>query len=278
MKIISFILFIICSMQSFAKEQINNIPLSNVLLPHTDGGPLVEKLLAVDKAKAEQIFQAGMLSCNSSCVTPFATILGTADDAIGYSNCKSTCVKAEYSFMNLNTKAISIHQSNPNDKQLHYVGVIYQCVEYARRWWMLNQGITFGSIDSAFEILYLTEGKNIYTNKSFPLARSINGSATKPPSRGDLIIYGADRSNPNWRHGHVAVVVDVDLKLGLVSIAEENYNNKPWLNPKAFSRQLRLYKIGPYYRLLDVAPEQIENPTGASISGWIYPLNPQSEL
>jgi hypothetical protein len=176
--------------------------------------------------------------------------------------------------MDLATKQVSIHSSNPNKKSLHYIGVIHQCVEYARKWWMLNQGITFGSIDSAFEILYLTEAKNIYTNEQFPLARSINGSATIPPKRGDLIIYAADRNNPKWRHGHVAVVVESDLKSGLVSIAEENYDNKPWQNPIAYSRQLRLFKVGAYYTLLDISPEQVVNASGATISGWIYPLNP----
>ena len=248
---------------------------NDIQLPNTDGGPLIAKLEAVSKQESKRVFEIGKKSCDNDCISKFGETLGEVDGAIAYSNCKSTCIKSEYSFMNLKTKQISIHSSDPNDDTLHYIGVIHQCVEYARKWWMINQGITFGSIDSAFEILYLTEGKNIYNNITFPLARSINGSAKKPPTRGDLIIYGADRNNPNWRHGHVAVVVNVDLTKGLVDIAEENYNNKPWLETKAYSRQLRLFKIGEYYRLLDISPDQIENVTGATISGWIYPLNRQ---
>jgi len=243
----------------------------NVVLPNTDGGPLIAKLAPVSKQQGQKLYEIGKKSCDDNCVTSFGKVLGEVDGVIAYSNCKSTCTKPEYSFMNLATKEISIHSSNPKDDKFHYIGVIHQCVEYARKWWMLNRGITFGSIDSAFEILYLTDAKNIYDNTRFPLARSINGSAKKPPARGDLIIYGADRNNPNWRHGHVAVVINVNLQSGVVAIAEENYNNQPWLKPKSYSRQLRLFKVGEYYSLLDVSPNQIENATGATISGWIYP-------
>jgi len=241
-------------------------------LPNTDGGPLVSKLAAVDSETAKQLSETGAKACNNSCVSPFASILGKADGVIAYSNCQSTCIKPEYSFLNLKTKEITRHTTAPKNQQLVFVGVIYQCVEYARRWWMLNKGISFGSIDSAFEILYLTEAKNIYSNKTFPLARSINGSAKRPPQRGDLVVYAADRSNPLWRHGHVAVVVDVDLKAGEVFVAEENYNNKAFLNADKYSRKISLFKVGSNFTLLDVAPNSIGNPTGATISGWIYPL------
>ncbi len=240
-------------------------------LPVTDGGPLIEKLKPLPEHESKAIFDLGKKSCRSECVTPFGSELGIADGAIAYSNCKSTCIKPAYSFLNLKTKEITIHLQDPKNTQLHYIGVIHQCVEYARKWWMLNYGITFGSVDSAFEIIYLAEGKNIYSNEQFSLTRSINGTAKRPPARGDLIVYGADRGNPNWRHGHVAVVVAVDLNKGVVSIAEENYNNQPWLNPQAFSRQLRLFREGEYYTLLDISPDSIQNTTGAKISGWIYP-------
>ena len=267
--LLTSLVILLCQFQNLLANEL-------VQLPNTDGGPLIAKLAPVKKLESKRLFEIGKKSCDNNCVTNFGSVLGEVDGAIGYSNCKSTCIKPEYSFMNLTTKEISIHSSNPNNDALHYIGVIHQCVEYARKWWMLNQGITFGSIDSAFEILYLTEAKDIYNHSKFPLARSINGSAKRPPTRGDLIIYGADRNNPNWRHGHVAVVVNVDLKMGIVAIAEENYNNQPWQNPKSYSRQLRLFKVGNYYTLLDVNPDQISNSTGASISGWIYPFKPKN--
>ncbi len=240
-------------------------------LPYTDGGPLIAKLAPVSKQQGKELFETGKRSCSNNCITDFGDVLGEVDDAVGYSNCQSICIKPEYSFMNLKTKEITIHSEDPKKEDLHYIGVIHQCVEYARKWWMLNNGITFGSIDSAFEIIYLTQGKNIYDNSNFPLGRSINGSATRAPIRGDLIIYAADRNNPNWRHGHVAVVIEVDLAKGIVSIAEENYNNKSWENPIKFSRQLQLFKIGNYFTLLDISPNTVFNATGSKISGWIYP-------
>ena len=35
-----------------------------------------------------------------------------------------------------------------------------------------------------------------------------------------------NRTDPEWRHGHVAVVVAVDLDQGHVALAEENYDNQ----------------------------------------------------
>ena len=115
--------------------------------------------------------------------------------------------------------------------------------------------------------------QNEMIKETFPLARSINGTAKRPPKRGDLVIYYPDRENPNWRHGHVAVVVDTNLKDGTVSLAEENYDNKPWKDPKAFARKIRLFEIGGRYTLLDVSVTENNNSNGALISGWIYPLS-----
>jgi len=243
-----------------------------VTLPNTDGFGLMPQLPPLAKAEQDRLYAISNKSCDSGCVTPFGKILGEADGAIGYSNCQSICVKPEYSFLNLSSGEVSNHTKKPQQQNLYYIGVVYQCVEYARKWWMKNRNITFGSIDSAYQIIYLTEGKNIRSNKTFPLARSINGSAKKAPKRGDLIIYAPDRSRPNWRHGHVAVVVAVDLTAGTISVAEENYDNKPWQNSTAYSRKISLFKTGNYYTILDVAPGEMSKTSGATISGWIYPL------
>ena len=247
--------------------------LTTVQLPHTDGYGLLPKPAAFSKAESERMFEKGKQSCETACATPFGEVLGAADGAIGRSNCVSQCIKPKYSFLNLKTKEVTVHEDDPKNDQLHYIGVIYQCVEYARKWWMKNLGITFGSIDSAHEIIYLTEGKNIHTKDSMPLARSINGTAKRPPGRGDLLIYYPDRENPDWRHGHVAVVVSTDLDKGLVAIAEENYDNRPWQDPKAYSRKIRLFEVGGRYTLLDVSEGKNRNSGGGKISGWLYPMN-----
>jgi hypothetical protein len=243
-----------------------------VELPHTDGSGLLAKLAPFAPEEGAALFAAGKLACAGPCVTPFGTLLGTADGTEGRSNCTSTCITPEYSYLDPKSGAVSVHAADPKQPNLRYVGVTYQCVEYARKWWMKNKGITFGSIDSAYEIIYLTEGSDLHADQTVPLARSLNGTARRPPKRGDLIIYYPDRADPEWRHGHAAVAVAVDLEKGIVSLAEENYDNRPWQDPQAFARRIQLFEVGGRYTLLDVAPGAGRNPDGGRIVGWIYPL------
>jgi hypothetical protein len=240
-------------------------------LSYTDGIGLRKKPPAFKPEQSKSMLEQNKLLCDDNCVNPFGDVLGQANGIKAYSNCQSQCVNPEFSFLNLATGEVTLHKENPKDDNLYYIGLINQCVEYARRWWMINKNITFGSIDSAHEIIYLTEGENIRTNKSFPLARSINGTAKRPPKVGDLVVYYPDRNNPLWRHGHVAVVVKVDLNKGVVSLAEENYNNKKWQKPNQYARQISLFNINGHYTLLDVHPHSKNNKMGAEISGWIYP-------
>lgn len=244
-------------------------------LPHTDGYGLLAKPVPLPEAVRKQAYAQAKQSCDTGCATPAGKVLGVADQVPGYSNCQSTCARSAFSFMDLRSKAISLHEKPPADKQLHYVGLTYQCVEYARRWWMTNLGITFGDVDSAYEILYLTEGETIHTGGKFPLARSINGTATRPPQRGDLLIYYPNPADPKWRHGHVAVVVGVDRQHGWVNVAEQNYNNLPWAKPNQYARQLRLFEVGGRYQVADVASDRVSNPVGGLVSGWIYPASAQ---
>ncbi len=246
--------------------------LNEVSLPHTDGHGLVQKPAPLAKDQQKALYLKGLKSCQQDCVTPFGQLLGTADGVKALSNCQSTCIKPAFSFLNLSTNEVVTGDKNPNEAKYHYIGLIYQCVEYARKWWMKNHDITFGSIDSAYEILYLTEGKNIRSNKVFPLARSINGSAKRAPKRGDLLIYAADRSRPYWRHGHVAVVVEVDLADNSLLVAEENYNNRVWQDPNKYARKLKLIKNEKGYQVIDQDPTQKDPNKLGEISGWIYPL------
>lgn len=241
-------------------------------LPQTDGTGLRPKPAPLSEERQAALFESGKKSCATQCVTDFGSLLGTADQTPAYSNCQPNCIRPEYSFLNLTDKSVTNYNADPEDPNQHYIGVIYQCVEYARRWWMINKGITFGSIDSAHEIIYLSEAKNIYNNKSIPLARSINGNAVKAPKRGDLVIYYPKENNPSWRYGHVAVVVDVDLEQGIVSLAEENYDNQRWENPVKYARQIQLKTSQGKYQLVDIAPNgEVYN--DGEISGWVYPLS-----
>jgi hypothetical protein len=263
--------FALClQVQVLVKAQASDI-VNYDSLETTDGFGLLTKpqaMLAVNNAQAES---NALSLCQTDCVNPSDTLLGSVDGVDAFSNCQSNCIRSEYSFMNLQSKVISIYTKDPTDSALHYVGLIYQCVEYVRRWWMKNAGITFGSVDSAYEIIYLTEGKYIDSGESFSLSRSINGTARRAPRRGDLLIYYATPGNPNWRYGHVAVIVDVDQNNGLVSLAEQNYSNQKWQNSKAFSRQIQMFVVGGRYQLVDVQNAQNSNSAGGQIAGWVYP-------
>jgi len=273
---LTFLLILILSINCVSCTENNSDKKPNnnqTSIPHTDGKGLPVKLPPLSESEKPHSSAEKLSFCSQECVTPFGQFLGEADGVKAYSNCQSTCVKPEYSFLNLKTKESSIHSSSSFNEDHHYIGVVHQCVEYARKWWMLQHGITFGSIDSAFEIIYLTHGKDIYTNKEFSLGRSVNGSAKRAPKRGDLLIYSANRKDINWQHGHVAVVVNVDLDSGTLAVAEENYNNRPWDDPKKYSRKIKISKTKNGYQVDDLDIHQQDPTKLGKISGWIYPLS-----
>ncbi len=234
-------------------------------------GKLPPKPEPLSQSQLEQLYEQGRQRCDQGCVTPFGQLLGSNRGVVAYSNCRSECIRPEYSFLNLKTGAISLHQQDPKQAGLHYVGVIYQCVEYARRWWMTQWGVRFGSVDSAWEILYLEKGRFVGRDEDFELNRFVNGQAHQPPAVGDLLVYAPDRARGNWLHGHVAVVVASQPQAGWLAVAEENYDNRPWPKGQDHARKLQLLQTGPYWQVLDLPPGQTSNPEAGIISGWVRP-------
>ena len=239
-------------------------------LPHTDGA---ERLAPppVGEALSLERFQAARRACDGPCVTDFGMPLGRSNGVEARSNCVSTCVRLESSFVDPDSGQIQVARSGERPDQLEYAGLAYQCVEYARRWWIQTLGLTFGDVPKAADILSLTEGRRLSDQAVIPLGRSLNGHARRAPERGDLVIYAADHNDPEWRAGHVAVVVDTDIEQGWVALAEQNYDNRPWIAPEHHARRIRIVRVGERYSLLDVAPDQVENPEGGAIAGWVYP-------
>lgn len=169
------------------------------------------------------------VECRTDCVSPYGKVLGVSKRGIeAYSNCHSNCVIYE-----------------PNKWQGTYTGIKWQCVEYARRWLLVNKGAVYGDVDTAADIWHkintLTEVK---TNKILPLESLLNGSK-QAPQVGDLLIYAKEFNNT----GHVAVVIDVDLDNGVIEVGEQNYNNEVW--PENYARKIELVKKGNIYWLLD---------------------------
>lgn len=244
-------------------------PLTQPALPHTDGVGLPPPAGGI--LDWPSFIVEARRACEGPCVTPFGEVLGVADGAEARSNCVSTCVGPERRFLEPASGAVRVSRDAPGDGWV-YVGIAYQCVDYARLWWMKNRSLTFGDVDIAQDILYLREATELGSSTNVPLGRSLNGTARRAPQRGDLLVYVAERDDPEWRAGHVAVVVDVDRERGLVALAEENYDNEPWQDPHAYARRIPLFEINGRFTLLDVSPDQRASADGGRIGGWVYPL------
>jgi hypothetical protein len=242
------------------------------LLPHTDGADLIPSRSAPTPLEGRQQLRAAQRACEGPCVTPFGARLGVADGVVAHSNCVSSCLRLEYSYVDRGSGQVRVAQQSPDPQLFEYAGVTYQCVEYARRWWIRNLGLTFGDVPTAADIFARAQGLRLPRHQPVPLGRSLNGAARRAPKRGDLVVYGADPADPRWRFGHVAVVVGVDAERGWVALAEENYDNRPWRNPDGYARRIRLFDVGGRFTLVDVAPGGTQNPEGGRVLGWVYPL------
>jgi hypothetical protein len=104
----------------------------------------------------------------------------------------------------------------PNYYNGIYTGLKWQCVEYVRRYLIINHNITFSNVNSASEIAdarFMTlDGKIIIPNNNLVL--------------GSIIIFPKDYE-VNSPNGHVAIVSSI-LPSG-ITIAEQNYNDNIFL-------------------------------------------------
>jgi glutathionylspermidine amidase/synthetase len=95
-----------------------------------------------------------------------------------------------------------------------YTGIKWECVEYVRRYLIINHNITFSNVNSAFQIpdaKFMTlHGKNIIPKMNNNLVI------------GSIIIFSKDYEvdSPD---GHVAIISSI-LPSG-ITIAEQNYND-----------------------------------------------------
>ncbi len=125
-----------------------------------------------------------------------------------------------------------------------YMGMKWQCVEYARRWLFIRKGCTFKDVDMASDMWYqLSYVERVVDGRHFPLKRYPNGSPT-PPKKDSFIIY---KQNSVFPVGHVAVIVDVVP--GYIRIAEQNYYFDYWRYD--YARQISLIFQNGYYYIND---------------------------
>ncbi len=169
-------------------------------------------------------------SCKSDCEATYGQVLGQSPSGVkAYSNCSSACVVF-----------------NPSKYEGTYTGIQWQCVEYARRWLLINKGVVYGDVDYAIDIWdKIDHYRHVERDEPVAVSNHVNGSA-EIPQRGDLLIYAKVMFGGT---GHVAVITGVNEADGYVTVAEQNFSNKPWVAD--YARKIPLLRRGDTYWLLD---------------------------
>ena len=176
----------------------------------------------------EQTDQSLPAACTTHCTAPYGTVLGVGlGNVPAYSNCNAGCV---------------VFAPNKNDGT--YTGIKWQCVEYARRWLLVNKGVVYGDVDVAADIWALDFVTRIKDDAKLKMLTYPNGNATQPKV-GDLLIY----AKAYLKTGHVAVISKIDPKAHTLQVIEQNYNNTKWAD--GYARSISYVQQDKKYWLLD---------------------------
>jgi len=171
-------------------------------------------------------------ACSSQCKSGYGEVLGMGLGKVpAYSNCNAECVVFSPNFY-------------PNKKNGTYTGIKWQCVEYARRWLLINKGVVYGDVDIAADIWGLDFVTRVKDKAKFKMQSFPNGDATQPQI-GDLLIY----AKAYLKTGHVAVISNIDSKAQTIEVIEQNFNNTKWNGNHA--RSIPYVKRNNQYWLLD---------------------------
>ena len=166
-------------------------------------------LLFISAVSADELPQ----SCQQDCVATFGLLAGESPTGVkAYSNCSSDCVFPK-----------------PNFHNGVYTGIKWQCVEYARRWLLINKGVVYGDVDIAADIWDVTKVHTPDKAKTYSLEAIVNGTANAELKHGDLLIYGDEFLGT----GHVAVVLEVNQETQMITVGEQNFNNDIWREKSA---------------------------------------------
>ncbi len=139
-----------------------------------------------------------------------------------------------------------------------YTGYKWQCVEFARRWLLLNRGYVFDDIAMAYDIFRLTSVKRVADQRRLPLHSFENGSLRRPEP-GCMLIWSEGGEFDVT--GHVAIVTEVTDSY--VRVAEQNLDHQKWPAGCDYSRELsvRVDEDGSYWISCSFHD--------ASILGWV---------
>lgn len=113
-----------------------------------------------------------------------------------------------------------------------YTGYKWQCVEFARRWLLLNKGYVFDDIAMAYDIFRLEDVRVVKDKTMLPIHAFANGSK-RHPVPGCMLIW--DEGGEFRVTGHVAIVTEVFPDK--IRVAEQNVEHHSW-DGNNYSREL----------------------------------------
>jgi len=123
-----------------------------------------------------------------------------------------------------------------------YTGIKYQCVELARRYYLIKYDLLFDNVRTAKDIVHLHTIYNMETKRYNQWPTYLNMGL---PIVGSLLIWDITEEFPQ---GHVAIVTKVTQKY--VEVIEQNYGSGrreiPIENGKLATKGLLAFKSPPY--------------------------------
>jgi glutathionylspermidine amidase/synthetase len=160
----------------------------------------------------------------------------------------------------------SKHNENYNNQKFSFIfnniycGIKWQCIEYVRRWLIINCNVTFEQIDMAYMMFSTEKLKFIHITHKHTIPYKLiynNQTNNVLPHIGSIIIW--DKNN-NYKTGHVAIVSKITNKY--IYIGEQNWDDILWNKP--FSRKIKIQ-----YLNLSTININDYNPFQLNILGWI---------
>ena len=127
-----------------------------------------------------------------------------------------------------------------------YTGIKYQCVELARRYYLMKYGVLFENIEYAKDIFGLRTLINIFTGQPVFWETQLNISTSVRPQIGSLLLWAP--LDDFAQTGHVAIVVNVSKNY--VYIIEQGHGQGkrklPIRNGIIISKGLIGWKMPPF--------------------------------
>jgi hypothetical protein len=125
-----------------------------------------------------------------------------------------------------------------------YTGIKYQCVELARRYYLIKYGLLFDNVRTAKDIVHLHTIYSMESKRYIQWPTYLNEGI---PIVGSLLIWDITDEFP--KTGHVAIVTKVTQKY--VEVIEQNYRTGrreiPIENGKLATKGLLAFKMPPCY-------------------------------